>query len=103
MRRPVLCHDNTLFTDPHHVANIFAHSTSVVSQGLQTAAFQNHTLQHESSLISFPLDDGSDYNVPFTLVELKEALRMCSNTAAGDDGIHYAMIKHLPDNSVISS
>ena len=100
MRRPVLRHDNTLYTDPRDVANLFARNMSVVSQGLQTPAFQNHKIRQESSLIAFPPDDGSDYNVPFTLAELREALRRCSNTAAGDDGIHYSMVKHLPDNSM---
>ena len=38
--------------------------------------------------------------MPFTLAELKEALWRYSNTAAGDGGIHYAMNKHLPDNSM---
>ena len=48
MRRPVLHHDNALYTDPHDVANIFAHNMSVISQGLQTSAFQNHKLRQKS-------------------------------------------------------
>ena len=100
MRRLVLRHDNTLYTDLRDVANLFAQNMSVVSQGLQMPAFRNHKIRQESSLIAFPPDDGSNYNVPFTLAELREALRRCSNTAAGDDGIHYSMVKHLPDNSM---
>ena len=34
------------------------------------------------------------------MAELNEALRGCSNTAAGDDGIHYAVIKLISDNSM---
>ena len=100
IQRPVLHHNNTLHTEPQDVANTFAHNLSNVSQGLQDPAFLKLKKRQESVPITFGQDDGSDYNISFTMTELRESLRKCSNTAAGEDEIHYSMIKNLPESSL---
>ena len=100
MRRPVLQMDGSLVSDPLEVANIFANNLSDISRGSQSAAFVNTKNRQEASKTVFPEDDGSDYNVPFSEAEMEEALKKCSNTASGEDCIHYSMIKNLPESSL---
>ena len=100
MCRPVLQDDTGLLTDPLDVANYFGRSLSSISAGLQSPTFLAHKHRAEASPVLFPNDDGSDYNVPITRAEFNEALKQCSNTAAGEDGIHYQMLKHLPDVTI---
>ena len=99
MSRPVLQDDTDLLTNPLDVANCFGRSLSNISAGLQSPTFLAHKRRVEASPVLFPDDDGSDYNVPITRAEFDDALKQCSNTAAGEDGIHYRMLKHLPDVS----
>ena len=40
------------------------------------------------------------YNKPFTLKELKAALKKCNDTAAGSDDIHYQLPKYLSFRSL---
>ena len=101
MQQPVLEDNGILVCDPAEVGNLLARNLSEVSRGLQTPEFLNHKRLLEASPFRFlDDDDGSDYNLPFTRSELDEALRHCSNIAAGDDGYHYSMLKHLPDITV---
>ena len=58
------------------------------------------TLKHSLSdvLLDFRSDGKEDYNVPFTMGELKEALKKSKDTAAGLDNIHYQFLKRLPES-----
>ena len=38
------------------------------------------------------------YSKDFNLYELVEAIQLSHDSATGPDGIHYQMLKHLPDN-----
>jgi hypothetical protein len=40
--------------------------------------------------------------MPFTLKELKDAINKAHDTTAGSDDVHYQMIKHLPDESLLA-
>ena len=41
------------------------------------------------------------YNMPFSLEELKDALRRSHDTSAGPDEIHYQLLTHLPVASLL--
>lgn len=47
--------------------------------------------------LNFSGGGDEDYSLPFDLAELRNALRKCKNTAAGDDRIPYKMIRKVPD------
>ena len=57
--------------------------------------------KNERKRISFPEDSNEDYNAPFSLTEVKNALKMSKNTSPGRDLIHYAMLRNLPDISLM--
>ena len=46
-------------------------------------------------------DNSENYNVPFTITELCDALKKYHVTATGPDEIHYQLLKHLPRDSLM--
>ena len=46
-------------------------------------------------------DNSENYNVPFTIRELCDALKKSHDTATGPDEIHYQLLKHLPRDSLM--
>ena len=54
-----------------------------------------------STILPFYLIYIEVYKMPFSLVELPDALRRAHDTSAGPDEIHYQLLKHLPDASLL--
>ena len=50
--------------------------------------------------LNFKSSNTEEYNNPFNLVELKEAINKSHDTATGPDEVHYQMLKHLPSKSL---
>ena len=98
--RPVLQSETGLLTAPKAVADHFGSTLSRISEGLQCPTFIVNKRLKECRPVTFADGDDREYNVPFTVVELEDALQHCNNTAAGEDTIHYLMLKHLPEESV---
>ena len=49
---------------------------------------------------TYKSSNNEEYNSPFNLDELKEAISKSHDTATGPDEIHYQMLKHLPPRSL---
>ena len=96
---PILSINNQIISEPKEVANVFANSLSTISTGSKEDHFLRIKRQRESTTIIFPPDNFEDYNTEISLAELQNALRNSKNTAAGEDQIHYHMIRHLPEQS----
>ena len=41
------------------------------------------------------------YNRPFSMEELQDALHRAHDTSTGPDEIHYQLLKHLPNSSIL--
>ena len=50
--------------------------------------------------LNFKSSNTEEYNNPFNLDELKEAVSKSHDTATGPDELHYQMLKHLPPKSL---
>ena len=50
--------------------------------------------------LNFKSSNTEEYNNPFNLVELKEAINKSHDTATGPDEVHYQMLKHLSPKSL---
>ena len=50
--------------------------------------------------LNFKSQNNEIYNKDFNLNELVEAIQLSHDSAIGPDGVHYQMLKHLPDNSL---
>ena len=53
--------------------------------------FQNYQKQQEKIKLNFKSSNNEDYNNPFNLDELKDAISKSHDTATGPDKIHYQM------------
>ena len=62
--------------------------------------FQNYQKHQEKIKLNFKSSNNEEYNNPFNLDELKDAINKFHDTATGPDEIHYQMLKHLPPKSL---
>ena len=51
--------------------------------------------------IDFDTNYHFSYNDVFTLHELKEAITVSRDTSPGIDTVHYQLLKHLPEDSLL--
>ena len=62
--------------------------------------FQTIKKEQEKRKLNFKSPNNENYNNPFNLSELVEAIKKSHDTATGPDDIHYQMLKHLPKRSL---
>ena len=87
--------DGIMQTDPKIVAEILGESFAAYANGeTYTEEFRRLKQQLEQKEMNFG-EEETEYNDPFTMTELKEALNKCKDTSPGEDEVQYAMIKHL--------
>ena len=60
--------------------------------------FQTYMYDQQKFNFNFKSSNTEEYNNPFNLVELKEAINKSHDTATGPDEVHYQMFKHLPES-----
>ena len=92
---PILQINGQEVADTPEVAEKFAAHFASVSQSGDNDPFAEQRLRDEEREIDFSSRGGENYNVPFDLRELCEALRTCDDTTPGPDDIPYAMLRHL--------
>ena len=63
--------------------------------------FNRHRLTIERKTIDFDTNDHFPYNDVFTLHELKQAIKISRDTSPGIDTVHYQLLKHLPEDSLL--
>ena len=51
--------------------------------------------------MKFTSDNTEEYNQPFSLLELKQALQKSNDSAVGPDDIHYKVLTNLPESALI--
>ena len=62
--------------------------------------FKHIKMQQEKNNINFKSLNNEEYNNPFNLLELIDAIQKSKDTATGPDEVHYQMLKHLPNNAL---
>ncbi|PRD17892.1 UNVERIFIED_CONTAM: hypothetical protein NCL1_62738, partial [Trichonephila clavipes] len=68
-----------------------------------TAAFQALKRRKERERLNFSSSNEESYNSPLTLLELRTALHRSGNTdSSSPDGLHYIMLRHLSESSILS-
>ena len=63
--------------------------------------FNRYRLKLEKKTIDFDTNDQYSYNDVFTLHELKQAIKISRDTSPGIDTVHYQLLKHLPEDSLL--
>ena len=101
---PSLKIGGTVVTDKTEVANVLADSMAEISSGASyTARFNELRAERERRPVLFHDSTGVElpYNLPFSRRELDSALKLCHETAPGNDDISYRMLSSLPEVSLI--
>ena len=98
----VFNNDGSISETDHSISNTLAETISKNSSSENyTKNFQNHKNKTESKCIDFSSFEEKDYNLPFTLSELKLCINDLSNSAPGPDQIHNLILKHLPEETIL--
>ena len=100
-RRPCLRIDGEVVVEEARVAEAMGRHLEVVSsdQGYDQAFLQiKHTAEIRE--LNFNVRQHMEYNEPFTVMELKTALKSSSNTAPGEDKTSYPMLRHLSESAL---
>ena len=50
--------------------------------------------------VKFTSDNTQEYNQPFSLLNLKQALQKSNDSAVGPDNFHYNLLTNLPESSL---
>ncbi len=88
--------------DSQGISNALASSFAYNSSSDNcTPAFRRFKTQSERVKLSFRSDNSEYYNEEFSMFELKQALLKSRDTSPGLDLIHYQILKHLPDESLL--
>ena len=54
----------------------------------------------EKRCLAFSSINEEDYNLPFSMTELKQSLQRANNSATGLDQVHYHLLTHLPKSAL---
>ena len=73
----------------------------ILLSAFSTDAFASVHKKAEKQTIKFSSDNAEVYSKPFSMEELRDALHRAHATSAGPDEIHYQLLKHLPDVSLL--
>ena len=88
-----------MLTDKKAVSDLLASTIEKnSSSNTKSQAFLKLKNQKEKHPCNFSSDNTEDFNRLFNLNELKTALLNCNDSAPGHDGIHYQLLKHLPES-----
>ena len=93
--------EDHFITEKQAVANLLASTIHNNSSYINSTVFSKIKSKRENKSCNFNSDNCESYNMPFTLDELKSALQSCNDSAAGPDEIHYSLLKHLSESSLI--
>ena len=63
--------------------------------------FNSYRLYLERKTIDFDTIDHYSYNDVLTLHELKQSIKISRDTSPGIDTVHYQLLKHLPEDSLL--
>jgi len=89
-------------TSHRDIANTLADNFSYNSStAFCTDAFLSVKNKAEKKPIKFDSGNAEVYNKIFSVEELRDALRRSHDTAVGPDDIHYQLLKHLPESSLL--
>jgi hypothetical protein len=93
-----LTKNGSTITDRKDIANTLAETMSHnSSSGHYSEKFQRFKIKAEQTVLNFRSDNTENYNLAFSIDELRESLEQAHNTAVGPDEIHYELLRKLPE------
>ena len=101
---PAISHlkvNNSTIEQSGIIADILA--STIVHNSLSdhyTDRFQKLKSRDQKKQITFSSNNQESYNQPFSMDELRAAIRKSHDSATGLDHIHYQMLKNLPESAL---
>ena len=97
-----LKYNNNDITDVNEICNTLAERFAFNSSSDNYShRFNRYRLTIERTTIDFDTNNHYSYNDVFTLHELKQAIKLSRDTSPGIDTVHYQLLKHLPEDSLL--
>ena len=94
--------NNNDITDVKEICNTLAEQFALNSSSDNYShVFMRYRLKLEKKTIDFDTNDHYSYNDVFMLHELKQAIEVSRDTLPGIDTVHYQLLKHLPEDSLL--
>ena len=95
--------NGTKLTERVDIANGLAQeiSKNSSSNNYKILKFQKYHVKAKKEHLDFGTDNSENYNEPFTIRELCNALKKSHDTTTGADEIHYQLLKHLLRDSLM--
>ena len=90
--------NNVEISDFPDIAQTFSNNSSPENYSNK---FQSFRRQAENQQLKFKSSNYENYNNPFSLDELTDAI-FKSDTAVGPDDVHYQMLKHHPNDALLT-
>ena len=97
-----LKYNNNDITDVKEICNTLAERFAFNSSSDNYShRFNRYRLTIERTTIDFDTNNHYSYNDVFTLHELKQAIKISRDTSPGMDTVHYQLLKHLSEDSLL--
>ena len=94
--------NNNDITDVKEICNTLAEQFAFNSSSDNYShMFNRYRLKLEKETIDFDTNDHYSYNDVFTLHELKQTIKISRDTSPDIDTVHYQLLKHLPEDSLL--
>jgi len=81
------------------IAQTFSNNSSSENYSSKLRSFRR---QAEKQQLKFKSSNYENYNNPFSLDEFTDAISKSHDTAVGPDDVHYQMLKHLPNDALLT-
>ena len=71
-----------------------------VSTENYSAEFQRIIILKEKRRLDFSSKNEDEYNLPFSVTELRLSLQTANDSATGLDQVHYQLLTHIPNSAL---
>ena len=93
--------NGNLITDKKEVAEVLAKNLSKHSStDNYSDEFQRIKMLKEKRRLDFNSKNEEEYNLPFSVAELKQSLQRANDSDTGLDQVHYQLLTHLPNSAL---
>ena len=93
--------NGNLITNKKEVAEVLAKNLSKHSStDNYSDEFQRIKMLKEKQHLDFSSKNEEEYNLPFSVAELKQSLQRANDSATGLDQVHYQLLTHLPNSAL---
>ena len=92
--------NGNLITEKKEVAEVLAKNMSKNSSTENSDEFQRIKTLKEKRRLDNSSKNEKQYNLPFSVTELRQSLQTANDSATGLDQVHYQLLTHVPNSAL---